>query len=635
MKYKKTLSAVLAASLLTGSCITPQAAFAEETPAAVSELRGDANTDSHVDVSDAVLIARFCTQDKTAVITDQGVLNGDVNFDGNLNGDDLTVLLEYIARIRSEFVDPAEANQNFKSVNLTEGIEHIQPEGMAADEVFTDSQLKLAVDLLKHAAQSETEAENLLVSPLSISAALAMTANGAKNETLTEMEKVLGDTLTIEQLNKYYYDWYSKLTDTEKASLQQANSVWIRNGFEVEPAFLQTTADYYKAEAFEAPFDDTTLNDINGWVNTHTKEMIPEILDEISPNAMMYLINALAFEAEWETTYADSAVSVKPFRSYDGSSKNVTMMQSKENCYLEDKYATGFIKPYAEGYSFAAILPKESESVTVGDYIGMLDTKTLKNLLDTRKKAEVTAAIPKFTFDYKIDNMKDMLSDMGMPTAFDDSRADFSGMDPHNSLYISRVIHKTHIAVDEKGTKAAAATVVEMEKQAAVIDAHSVILDRPFIFMILDNNTQLPIFIGCVKSPNEAENTEQSEETQNPEQQALPELKSGEMRFTVVDADTNELITLNGADAEKVLMLTTHIEYKQPEGPAMQTGPIYLLTENPTVTDLAKFLNADVFSLGISEYSLPDGYSLPKEYLTMTEYDNGSADVCIKLKRTE
>jgi serpin B len=266
----------------------------------------------------------------------------------------------------------------------------------------------------------------------------------------------------------------------------------------VEPGFLQTNADYYDASIYKATFDDATLKDINAWVSDNTDGMIENILDKIPDMAVMFLINALALDAEWENIYREDQVRDGTFTTESGETRDVEMMYNTESRYLDDGSATGFLKYYAgRKYAFAALLP--NEGVSIADYIASLTGDGLMSTLSNAQDVEVKAAIPKFESEYAVE-MGDILKAMGMTDAFDMSLADFTGLgkSEEGNIFISKVIHKTYIAVDEKGTKAGAATVVAMGGGSAAPsdEIKSVYLDRPFIFMLIDCETNLPIFIG-------------------------------------------------------------------------------------------------------------------------------------------
>ena len=341
--------------------------------------------------------------------------------------------------------------------------------------------------------ESMEAGENTLISPLSVLYALSMTANGAQGNTLAQMEAVLGE--TVGPLN----GWLGSYATGEELHL--ANAIWYKDdpGLTVEQSFLQTNADYYGAGIYKAPFDQTTLKDINSFVEENTDGMVKDILDKIPQDAVMYLVNALAFDGKWADVYKANQVLENTFTTENGTQQEIELMYSKEGKYLEDDKATGFIKYYAgRKYAFVALLPKEG--VTVSEYVESLTGEELLDLLNNAEQVTVNAAIPKFNIAFDTE-MSDILKAMGMTDAFDSSLADFTGMAAHTdgNIFISRVLHKTFISVAEQGTKAGAATVVEATPESAMeMEIKRVTLDRPFVYMILDMETNTPIFMGTL-----------------------------------------------------------------------------------------------------------------------------------------
>ena len=387
-----------------------------------------------------------------------------------------------------------------QAADLMEGVQANTVTGKAADDAFAQSQMLLAVELFQSSVL-ESKDENVLISPLSIQLALAMTANGADGNTKAEMEALLGGEISLEDLNEYLYSYVNNLPSAEKYKLQIANSIWFRDDegrLQVEKDFLQKNADYYGAQAYKAAFDDQTLKDINNWVMDHTDGMIDSILDQIDEYAVMYLINALVFDAEWQHVYDKSDVYKGKFTNIGGTEKQVDMMHSEETVYLQDENAIGFMKPYSGSkYNFAVLLP--NEGVDIYEYIAGLTGESLMETLSTPQLGMVMATLPKFSYEYEL-TMNDVLKELGMPSAFSGDTADFSKM-AHSSrgnIYIGDVLHKTFISVDELGTKAGAVTKVEMNDESAPMSEWVVNLNRPFVYMIIDNGTNLPVFIGTV-----------------------------------------------------------------------------------------------------------------------------------------
>ena len=376
--------------------------------------------------------------------------------------------------------------------NLLEGYTPNPVTGKAPDEAFTATQMDFALKLL----QGSYTGENTLVSPLSATLALSMLANGAEGETLSQIEDVLFDRIPIDTWNEYLKYYVNLLPTSDKVKLHQANSIWYADSphLSLRPSFLQTVTDYYKAELYAAPFNDTTKNEINDWISRNTDGLIENALNNL--NGVMCLINALVFDGNWDEPYETSDIRDREFHNADGSSQTVDMMIRYENLYLESDTARGFMKAYDGGnYAFVAILP--NEDLTLTEYLETLTVEDLTELLNSPRHTKVQAGLPQFEYEYGF-YLDDTLQDLGMTDAFDPTRANFSSM--ADDLYVSSVLQKTRIIVDAKGTKAAATTIVTMAPTSAPApnSIEPVILDRPFLYMIVDTQTNLPIFIGTV-----------------------------------------------------------------------------------------------------------------------------------------
>ena len=386
-----------------------------------------------------------------------------------------------------------------QAVDLMDGIKGNSVSGKASDAAFTDSQLRFYVDMFKSSASNDGN-ENILISPLSVELALAMTANGAGGQTKDELEALLGGDISIETLNKYLYSYVHSLPSEDKYKLKIANSIWLCDSdrLNVKKDFLQTNADYYGADVYKSSFGEETVREVNEWVNEHTDGMIDEIIDNIGPDTVMYLVNALTFDAEWDSVYDKEDIYDGEFTSASGEKHIVEMMYSEESKYFEDANAVGFIKDYKDGkYSFAALLP--IEDVGIGEYISSLTGEGLGNILKSVKNENVKVTMPKFRCEYELP-MNDILCGLGIPLAFDPVAADFSNMaeSPDENICIGDVLHKKFISVDELGTKAGAASKVEMRVRSSINSDFMVTLDRPFIYMIIDNSANLPVFMGTV-----------------------------------------------------------------------------------------------------------------------------------------
>ena len=498
MKTSKLMAGLLACMTVFGSALPTVSADEPIVPT----IMGDVNEDETVDISDVILLARYTAEDTQISVTKQGLANADLNDDGKYTAEDVTKILRAIAQL--EEIYRSGSTNLMKNIHATLNIE-----GLDADDDFKLAQTKFSLNLLKQNMVKENEKEtNPLLSPLSAVYALGMTANGAKGDTLAGMEDALGG-LPIDTLNRYLYTQRKKVESSNTIKL--ANGIWFRDDGQSElplESFLIKNADYYNAGLYAAPFDESTLTDVNNYVNENTAGRIPKILNEITEDDCMFLVNALTFDGEWTEEYLSNSINEDTFTSYDGKKSTASFLTGNESRYLEDENATGFIKPYKGGrYSFAALLP--NEGVDIYDYVNGLNAEDFNAMLKKGISEYIPSdwtlytRIPKFELDYG-SSLKDSLKAMGMEKAFDPNEADFSNMyrlSYYDNVCIGDVLQKTHIEVSEEGTKAAAATVVTMTGRACInpnpVEKY-VYLDRPFVYMILDNETATPVFIGML-----------------------------------------------------------------------------------------------------------------------------------------
>ena len=373
--------------------------------------------------------------------------------------------------------------------DLTEGISKNESASKAPDDEFKAAASSFAAELFK---DNYSKGKTTLVSPLSVLTALALVQNGAEGETLAQLERALGG-LARDALNKYMCAYCDFLSAGDE--LKIANSVWTDSSVEAKQAFLQKAVDSYSAQIFSAPLlSKKTVSSINSWVKKNTVGMIPKIIENADRDAVMMLINAVAFEAKWETPYTNDDIEKLEFNSYSGKSKKTEFMCSTESVYLSDSDAVGFMKPYKNGrFAFAALLP--NEDVNIDDYIASLSGEKLMKIFSSAKEnEEVDVKMPKFKAEYST-QLIDTLKKMGVKDAFDSKTADFSSLIENRAAYIATVVHKTFIEVDENGTRAAASTLVGADTMS-LMEPYSVCLNRPFVYMIVDTETNLPLFIG-------------------------------------------------------------------------------------------------------------------------------------------
>jgi serpin B len=346
--------------------------------------------------------------------------------------------------------------------------------------------------------------QNLMVSPLSVSMALGMTRNGAANETLEAMTSALGfSEMTDAEINESYkYIVETFATLDPKVKLQIANSIWYRDDFSVLPAFIETNKTYFNAEVAPLDFSSPTAVDIiNGWVNEKTNELIPEILDAIPADAVMYLVNAVYFKGQWKFQFDKDKTIEKPFTLANASKIQVpAMIQHATYNYFKATDFEAVELPYNQGnYTMTVLLPNYNKSVN--DVISQLTQANWDTWSQQFSETDIQLQLPRFKYEYKEENMKPILTALGMGVAFTDN-ADFARINPDADLLISRVLHNTFIETNEEGSEAAAVTLVEMVETTAGPDLpYYFTVDRPFVYFISEKSTGTILFIGTVINP--------------------------------------------------------------------------------------------------------------------------------------
>lgn len=393
---------------------------------------------------------------------------------------------------------------SYENGNLLKDVKVKEVSGVMPDEKYYEEMTNFAVGLFTASTYGDVlEGQNVLISPESVQLALSMTANGADGVTLEEMKNVLYVNGDFDRRNSQNYEYIKRQHNEEDVNINIANSIWYRDcDYVVNKEFLSIDKTYYDADAYMKPFDDSTINEINSWVSEKTNGKVPYIINNIPDNTVMYLVNATTFDGKWEKEYKPSNIlENQKFYNHDGSVSDVTMLVSKEGYYVNDGKAKGFVKPYKGGkYGFYALLPY---NCSIEEYMTDMTGKSFLELYNTGDEMEgATVFIPEFDCEYKT-VMNTALSQMGMPSAFN-MEADFSKMseDGNSEIYISSLMHRTHIELNREGTKAEAATTVEMSlKCAADMNINDeIILDHPFIYAIVDMQSGMPMFMGVVNS---------------------------------------------------------------------------------------------------------------------------------------
>lgn len=344
-----------------------------------------------------------------------------------------------------------------------------------------------------------------LVSPFSVAMALSMTANGAEGNTLAQFEEVLGGGADIGEINAAWAQLtgdYHALGGSTQCSI--ANSLWKDHNGGIYEDFAAKCQGGYGAQIYKANLSvPRIVDDVNAWVSDHTNQMIPSIINQpFSEETACLLVNALYLKNKWLQEFDPRATREMDFHHAGGPDSRMEFLSkgSTELSYIQGKGAQGVVLPYDDGrLAFFAILPDlYPDSPDLGEWLDDLEGNSLAELIQCREDTLfLSFAMPKFTAEWKGD-LTDILPEMGLEDAFDAARADFSSLgDSPEGYYISQVIHAAKIEVNEKGTEAAAATVVALNGAAAPpTEGITLILDRPFLYGIIDLQNGGPLFLG-------------------------------------------------------------------------------------------------------------------------------------------
>jgi serpin B len=369
----------------------------------------------------------------------------------------------------------------------------------SARVIETNNQFGL--ELLQTVLENEQQ-PNIMISPASVSIALGMAYNGAGSTTMEAFEQVLNyEGLTREEVNEITKELINVLVTNVKGNLLEiANSIWYREGFPVKQEFTDLNANYLDAEVRALDFSTAdALKTINNWVSEMTYGKIDEVIQEIDPSVMMILINAIYFNCVWEVEFDPKDTRQEPFYSESGEEVGkVEMMKLERTFNVSFGEGYGAVELPYKNNKFSMFLFLPAEGVTLDELVAGLDGEQWKAWMEAfHKSEEFTVLMPKFRFEFER-SIADDLKAMGLEVAFSDG-ADFSGIS-EVPLLISDVIHKTYIDVNEKGTEAAAVTVIVM-RNTSVGPPTVLRLDRPFLFAITENSSKSILFIGRVGKP--------------------------------------------------------------------------------------------------------------------------------------
>lgn len=374
-----------------------------------------------------------------------------------------------------------------------------------SEQLLIEADQQFSYKLFRETVAWDQENENVFISPLSVSMALAMTLNGAKGQTFEDMRETLAlQGMDLNEINRSFQSLLELLMTVDpKVQLKLANSIWYREDFAINDEFQQRMEEYFEARIEGLDFSDPASVDIiNNWVKENTEELIEKIINEIPGNTVMYLINALYFKGDWLRQFDVEDTRPANFYLESGGTVEVQMMNQEERFATYRSEEVQMIElPYGDSLFTMTVLMPSNPEVEIDQFVK--ENVTAEKLAEWRSNLTVPSRpvmleLPKFELEYEI-TYNDILKAMGMEIAFTAGSANFSGLTDAESagLWIDEVKHKTFVRVDEEGTEAAAVTSVSIIESVAP----SITVNRPFVLIIYEIESGANLFMGKVKNP--------------------------------------------------------------------------------------------------------------------------------------
>lgn len=389
-----------------------------------------------------------------------------------------------------------------KEITAKDLMEDITPSN--ASEVYLDEDFRTAYSRTAfRMLENEYSADggNVVLSPLSMLYNLALLGNGAYGETQTELEKIMGSSLSIQSLNTNMHSFAESLHDSDFAKLYFDNAIWFNADQNAQPTndFLQVAADYYSVSAYKESFNADTVTNVNNWISNKTNMNVEYVIDKMPSDVPMYMFSAAMLEASWATPYSYDNIQDGVFVNASGVEEKAQMMTSFEYQYIKDAAAHGIIKEYSgKDYAFVAVLP--DEGVSVEEYVKYLASgENYKKLMESEYRVVVDATVPKFSCQYN-DDITDLIKAFDLGTAFNADRADLRNLGTADgNLYVGGLQVRTAMSVTDKGTSKGTSSTVANENANAT-SVRVLTLDRPFVFAVIDCQYKLPVILGAINS---------------------------------------------------------------------------------------------------------------------------------------
>jgi len=354
---------------------------------------------------------------------------------------------------------------------------------------------------LFHTLSKQQPNKNIFISPTSIALALSMTYNGVSGETKQEMTKALELTkMSLKAINAANQNLQNSLQKNDpKIQVSIANALFVKQGFSLKPEFLQINQQYYQANITEIDFQipQEALSIINNWVSKKTQGKIDKIVTKISPDTLLFLINAIYFKGNWETPFDKSQTGNKTFYLTDSSSKQHPMMSQSGSyrCYETDTFQAVSL-PYGKKGALSMYIFLPNSNTNLATFSQQLTPENWNKWMQEFRVKSGMIEIPRFKMEYEV-QLKDTLIALGMAEVFGGLKTDFSPM-TDSKVAVASVKHKTFVEVNEEGTEAAAVTVIELERSTTTFEMN---VNRPFFCAIRDNTTGTILFMGTIVDP--------------------------------------------------------------------------------------------------------------------------------------
>jgi serpin B len=381
---------------------------------------------------------------------------------------------------------------------------------------FNDAVNQFCFDFFKKLAEDEDNSPNIFYSPYSVFTALAMTYEGARNNTAAEMENVLSIEQDNESFHEYMQSLHEYLNENSDYNISTANALWVMKNFELLQEYMDIIQTYYGGESSEVDFSkpEEAAAIINQWVENQTNNLIKDLVpaSALSDLTRLVLTNAIYFKGTWQVQFDEVNTTDRNFTDIKGNTIKVPTMKLIEK---DDKYNYTEIEqfqmleiPY-EGNEISMMIILPQEGYELSDIISSLNRENYDSWIDEMYRTKADIYLPKFKFETSY-GLNDYLIELGMIDAFDGNEADFSGIDGKPDLYISQVLHKAFVEVNEEGTEAAAATAVVMTTTSSHepdVPPERITFDcnHPFLFTIHHKETGTILFMGQVDNPNPSE----------------------------------------------------------------------------------------------------------------------------------